>query len=140
MKLTTYRRKDKAAYSLLQDFLGDVAQKMGLEAPAVFEIFSYETAQIERLTFLATRKNTFRDQFNHQEVTSLIEDDTPVTLGVKGIIGQPRDVQIKTSSRDHFSPKRWDWRPVGEQQIEVHVKWDTAPSQPVPVTFSVWGD
>lgn len=140
MKIQTYRRKDKAAYSKLQEFLADLAKTPGLEVPIMFDIFSGETAQIERLTTLAARKTNFLDQFNYQEIRVLIEDDTPITLGTKQIKGQPRDVQIKKSSENHFSTRRWDWRPVGDQQIEVRVKWDTAPTERVHVTFSVWGD
>ena len=140
MRIETYRRKDKAAYSKLQGFFDDLGTKAELETPIVFDLFSGETAQIERLTFLAARKVNFEDQFNYQELRVLVEDDTPLLLGTKGIKGQPREVQIKRSSEDHFSPRRWDWRPVGEQAIEVQVKWDTAPTEAVHVIFSVWGD
>jgi hypothetical protein len=139
MKIQTYRRKDKAAYATLQDFLDDVAGDGELESPEVFELFSYETAQIERLTFLATRKNRFQDQFNFQIVTGeKIQNDTPVVLGTKSILGQPRDVRWR--SANYFAPRMWDWRSVGEQAIEVWVRWDPAPTEPVTVLFNVWGD
>lgn len=139
MKLQTYRRKDKAAYSKLQGFLDDVGADDGLEVPEVFELFSYETAQIERLSFLMARKVTFQDQFNFQVVIGEgIENDTPIVLGAKNIIGQPRDVRWR--SANYFAPRMWDWRPNGEQAIEVWVRWDPAPMEPVEVRFNVWGE
>ncbi len=124
---------------MLQGFLDDVGSQGGLDVPAVFDIFSYETAQIERLTFLATRKVTFGDQFNFQKVEAKkIQDGGPLVLGTKGIIGQPRDVRWRSSN--YFAPRMWDWRPVGEQAIEVIVKWDPAPTEPAQVFFNVWGD
>lgn len=139
MRIETYRRKDKAFYSTLQGFLDDVGESAQAEVPSIYELNQLETAQIERLTFMAARKMSFEDQFNFQVVTGeRIEQDTPIVLGAKSILGQPRDVRIRSSS--HFAPRMFDWRPVGEQQIEVVVKWDPAPSEPVEVLFDVWGE
>lgn len=140
MKLQTYRRKDKAAYAKLQAFLDEVAAGAnGADVPDVFELFNYESAQIERLSFLNARKITFGDQFNFQELTAeRVFDSTALVLGTKGILGQPRDVRFRSSN--YFAPRMWDWRPVGDQAIEVIVKWDPAPTEPVEVLFNVWGD
>ena len=139
MKLQTYRRKDEGFYTKLQDFFDNVGEAAEVEVPAIFDILSTETAQIERISFLASRKMNFNDQFNFQIVTGEeIVQDTPVVLGAKGILGQPRDVRWRSAS--YFAPRMWDWRPVGEQQIEVVVKWDPPPAEPVKVLFNVWGD
>lgn len=137
-RIETYRRKDVDAYSKLQAFIDEAAAELGVEGASIFELWSSETAQIERLSVLVTRKLTFRDQFNHQAVTVDVEQDTPLRIGTKGIKGQPREVQWKSS--EYFSPRQWDWQVVDDQVIEVLVRWVTAPLQPVKVTFSVFGE
>ena len=141
MKLETYRRKDKAWYSALQDFLDAVGEEAEVEVPTVYETFSRETAQVERLTVLSARKNSFEDQFNHQEVVAAkIFQDTPLTLGAKMILGQPRRVYLNTSFQQTLNPRMFDWRPTGDQQFEVLVHFLFDPGEPVECTFDVWGD
>jgi len=137
MRLQTYRRKEAANYAELQDFLDELSRSM--DAPTIFEMFSEETAQIERLTFLSTRKVRHADQFNFQVVVGdAIENDVPVVLGTKGILGQAQDVQFRSSS--YFATRQWDWRVSGDQGIEVVVKWDPPPLEPVRVLFNVFGE
>ena len=141
MKLETYRRKDKAWYSALQDFLDAVGEEAEVEVPTVYETFSRETAQVERLTVLSARKNSFEDQFNHQEVVAVkVFQDTPLTLGAKMILGQPRRVYLNTSFQQTLNPRMFDWRPTGDQQFEVLVHFLFDPGEPVECTFDVWGD
>ena len=108
------------------------------EVPSVYDMMSLETAQIERLTFMATRKMTFVDQFNFQRLEGKVEHNTPTVLGTRGILGQPREVQFRSSN--YFAPRAWDWHPKGEQAIEVWVRWDPAPTEPVTIVFNVWGE
>jgi hypothetical protein len=138
VKLESYRRKDQGFYADLQAFLDEIGQANEVEVPAVYDIFSSETAQLERVTTAMTRKLTFKDQFNYQDVEARVFHDTPLLVGAKLIRGQPRNVQWLSS--EYFNPRMWDWRPKGEQVFEVWVKWDTDPGAPVTVTFSVWGD
>ena len=108
------------------------------EVPSVYDMMSLETAQIERLTFMATRKMTFVDQFNFMRLEGKVEHNTPTVLGTRGILGQPREVQFRSSN--YFAPRAWDWHPKGEQAIEVWVRWDPAPTEPVTIIFNVWGE
>jgi hypothetical protein len=144
MNLETYRRKDKGWYSALQDFLDEVGEEAEVEVPQIYETFSRETAQIERLTVLSARRNSFEDQFNHQEVVAAkVFQDTPLVLGVKLIIGQPKRVYLNTSfqpSNQTLNPRTFDWRPTGDRQFEVLVHFLFDPGEPVECTFDVWGD
>lgn len=136
-RIETYRRKDVDAYSALQAFIDQVAEETGVPSASVFELWSSETAQIERLSVLVTRKLTFQDQFNAQDVTVDVEQDTILRVGTKLILGQPKEVQWKSS--EYFSAKAWDWRVVDAQVIEVLVSWQVPPLEPVKVTFRVLG-
>ncbi len=141
MKLETYRRKDKAWYAALQAFLDEVGEEAEVEVPQIYETFSRETAQIERLTVLTARKGTFEDQFNHQEVVAAkVFQDTRLVLGVKSIVGQPKRVYLNTSFQQNLNPRLFDWRPTGDQQFEVLVHFLDDPGEPVECTFDVWGD
>ena len=137
MKLEAFRRPDPKRYAELQTFLDELAGEDS-EAPSVYELWSTDGAQIERLSFMAANKVTFRDQFNHQDVTRAIEHGVITTVGTKKIRGQPKEVQWKSS--EYFSPRSWDWRVVDAQVIEVQVLWAVPPLEPVNVTFSVFGD
>jgi hypothetical protein len=141
MKIETYRRKDKAWYAALQAFLDEVGEEAEVEVPQIFETFSRETAQIERLTVLSARKNSFEDQFNHQEVVATkVFQDTPLVLGAGFIKGQPKRVYLSTSFQGGLNPRMFDWRPTGDQQFEVLVHFLIDPGEPVECTFDVWGD
>lgn len=139
MKIETYRRKEQGFYSALQDFLDEVGEEAAAEVPNMHDIMSSETAQIERLTVLATRKIRFEDQHNHQQLSVTLTHGVPVSLGVKGILGQPQRVYLN-KTRGPLNPRMFDWKPVGTQQILVVVHFLADPGEPIECTFDVWGE
>lgn len=139
MKLETYRRKEQGFYSALQNFLDEVGEEAAAEVPNIHDIMSSETAQIERLTVMATRKIRFEDQHNHQSLSASLRHDVPVTLGVKEILGQPQRVYLNKTGGS-LNPRMFDWNPVGTQQILVVVHFLVDPGEPVECTFDVWGE
>jgi len=139
VKIETYRRKEQGFYSALQDFLDEVGEEAAVEVPNMHDIMSSETAQIERLTVLATRKIRFEDQHNHQKLTVAMTHDVPRVLGVKNILGQPQRVYLKKTG-GRLNSRMWDWKPVGEQQVQVVVHFLVDPGEPVECSFDVWGE
>ena len=138
MRLITYRRKEAANYAPLQDFLDELAR--GMDAPNVFEIFSEETAQVERLTVALTRKLNFPDNLNHQELTAKVNDGMVTTLGVKGILGQPRRVYLNRCFLSEPNARSFDWQANGTQAIDVVVKFSSPVLEPVLCSFDIFGN
>ena len=139
MKVPEYRRKDVGDFSEFQEFFNAIAAEMGASAPEVESLFEADNQQLERITSLAQRKITFDDNHNSDAVTLGMGQDAVVRFTPQ-IKGQPTEV-LCVKVTGHFSPYSIAWRLTGKaQQVEATIHWVSAPSDPVDVTWRVWGE
>lgn len=142
MKVPDYEREDPGNVQELQNFLRDVAEKTGVQSAFELDpLISRMTRQLEFITQALTSRLSAVDNFNTDVRTVAFEQLVPKTIRA-GVTGQVKDVRIRqTFPRGIFlSPRSLDWRTISTGEIEVVVKWDVAPTDPIDVEIVIEGD
>jgi hypothetical protein len=142
MKIPDYEREDPGELEELNRFFSTVAEKLGVQSsPALQPLVDRMTRQIEFLTQALSRRLNARDNFNSDVRTIDFEDLVAKTIR-PNIIGPVKEVRIRqTFPRSPFLvPRMLDWATTGPGEIQVIVKWDTAPTDPVSVEIVIEGD
>jgi len=142
MKVPDYDREDPGELEEVNRFLAAVAEKTGVQAnPTLQPLLERITRQVEFLTQAVTRRLTLQDNHNADVRTITFEQLVPKKIRAN-VTGAVKEVRIRqTFPKGPFlSPRMLDWATLGSGEIEVVVKWDTAPPGPVDVEIVIEGD
>lgn len=142
MKIPDYEREDPGELEELNRFFTTVADKLGVQAsPALQPLVDRITRQVEFLTQALSRRLNPQDNFNSDIRTLDFTDQVARTIR-PNITGPVKDVRIRqTFPRQPFLvPRMLDWATTGPGEIQVVIKWDTAPTDPIAVEIVIEGD
>lgn len=141
MKIPDYEREDPGELEGLNNFFQSAAEKLGIDVPELQPLMDRITRQVEFLTQALSRRLNPGDNFNSDIRTLDFTDQVPRTIKPR-VAGPVKDVRIRqTFPRGPFLvPRMLDWATTGPGEIQVVIKWDTAPTDPIAVEIVIEGD
>ena len=119
MRVQTWRR-------ISVEDLGKFPAKVPEVKQIVERLLDAVNLQLEKLTDLAERNINFFDNFNSEIVQVEVADDTKITVRLNDLKERPRDAWITYSDQDSYPELNWEV--VDQDQVELSVKWQTAPA------------